>query len=70
MAAKAARVACDGGPDFFGEEEILAAYHDFLLTRGVSGPEAKAQVARLQVSDPAIDIPADPSSSWTSRTPR
>ena len=60
LAAKAARVACDGGPDLFGEEEILASYHDFLLTRGVSGPEAKAQVARLQVSNPSIDIPADP----------
>ena len=50
-AATHARLAFNGGPDFFGEEEILKAFERHLLDHGLAGEDAKEAAERLRTAD-------------------
>ena len=60
IAAKAGRLALDGGPDFFGEEVILEQLEVFLRSKGVSEIEIGDQLLALTTADASKPIPPDP----------
>ena len=60
IAAKAGRLALNGGPDFFGEEVILEQLGDFLRSKGVSAAEINDQLLSLTSADATKAIPTDP----------
>ena len=59
LAARAARHAYNGGPDYFGEEAVLEDLRRFLLTKGVGAEAANAQVLALTCADFSLPVPHD-----------
>jgi hypothetical protein len=57
LAARAAKRVLNGGPDLFGEEEVLEQLRLFLQTRGVSGEKAAWQLEALTLADATKRIP-------------
>ena len=51
VAAKHARAMASGGPDYFGEEHLLAQLKAFLVTKGIGEAEAKLQTQLLHCAD-------------------
>ena len=51
LTARHARLSYKGGPDFYGEEDLLENLRIHLLAKGVDADEAQAQVARLTCAD-------------------
>ena len=46
-----ARLAFNGGPNFFGEDEILKAFEQHLLEQGLGEAHAKEATERLRTAD-------------------
>ena len=74
LAASRAQQSLGGGPDFFGEEELLNRMFKFLVSRGWSEAAAAAVEKRLTVADYSLspqqqlpDLPTDWSlADWSS----
>ena len=57
LAARAAKLVFNGGPDLFGEEEVVEDLRAFLLTRRVPAASIQRQVARLTLASNEKKIP-------------
>ena len=59
LVAQHARDSLNGGPDYFGEEHLLAKCRSFLVARGWTQPDAATLAASLRRKVVASPAPAD-----------
>jgi hypothetical protein len=68
-AVRYARASLEGGPDFFGEEEVLANYQSHLAGLGLEDEEVSAAAAKLQAPDFTLDPVVDGDLKKIARAP-